>query len=69
MSKELKLVKLSIKENFVYEPEPPEEKNWPPYFKDLVEDIDLIRDYKSGDSFPLVEYEFPEIKDRDGDKA
>ena len=29
----------------------------------------MVRDYKSGDTFPLVEYEFPEIKDRDGDKA
>jgi hypothetical protein len=35
----------------------------------MLADIDLIRDYKSGNAFPLVEYKFPEIKDRDGDKA
>jgi hypothetical protein len=68
ISSEFELVVVTIKENLVYEPEP-KNINYPPYFAEILEDIDLIRDYKSGDAFPLVEYKFPEIKDRDGDKA
>ena len=68
ISSEFELVVLTIKENLVYEPEP-KNINYPPYFAEILEDIDLIRDYKSGEAFPLVEYKFPEIKDRDGDKA